>query len=209
MKLHTTIMLAAVALCVQAGAATASATATTAAPSKKDLSAALTRYLADYGQLCVGKYDWPITVMPQDAGNGERNAVQMPAMAEAGLVQVLPASDGAMVYRLTDAGRKYYWPRKINRRDGAPGQADVHDFCAGRLALDQVVRWTPPVQVGDHLESTATYTYSIAPAPWTADPRLQQVFPMIDRVIKGQHKAQLAQRLRLVEGKWEAVLAVE
>jgi hypothetical protein len=197
------LLLAATGLCTHAGAATPPA------PNPQVLGAALTRYLAEYGQLCVGKYDWPITVRPQDAGNGERNAIQMPAMAEAGLVQPLPTSDGAMTYRLTDTGRQYYWPRKVNRRDGTPGQVEVHDFCAGRLALDQVVRWTAPVQVGDHLESTATYTYSVSPAPWTAEPRLQQVFPMIDRVIKGQHKALLAQRLRFADGKWEAVLSVE
>ena len=37
-------------------------------PDKTSLGTALARYLADRGQLCVGKYDWPITVTPQDAG---------------------------------------------------------------------------------------------------------------------------------------------
>jgi hypothetical protein len=203
MNSRIAILLAAMALCGQAGATT------TPVPTNKELNAVLTRYLADNGQLCVGKYEWPITVKPEDAGNGERNAVQMPALAEAGLVQALPTSDGAMTYRLTDAGKQYYWPRKVNRRDGTPGQMDVHDFCAGRLKLDQLVRWTPPVMVGDHYEATASYTYSIAAAAWTADPRLQQVFPMIARVIKGQRNAQLTQRVRYVDGHWEAVPSVQ
>ena len=178
-------------------------------PDKKTLSKALARYLADRGQLCVGKYDWPITVTPQDAENGRRDAVQLPAMEQAGLVHATPGDDGAVTYRLSEAGSKYYWPRTVNRRDGEPGEMAMHDFCAGRLALEQVVRWTPPVQVGDHYESTATYTYTVAPAAWTADPRLQQVFPMIARVIRGQHTAQLAQRMRFAGGRWEAVTVVE
>jgi hypothetical protein len=32
---------------------------------------------------------------------------------------------------------------------------------------------------------------------------------MIARVIAGQHKARLAQRMRFVGGRWEAVTAVE
>lgn len=191
-------------------ALSANASATEApVPTTKNLSAVLKRYLAEHGQLCVGKYDWPITVTPQDAANGERNAVQLPAMVQAGLVQVLPTSDGVLTYRLTETGQRYYWPRTINRRDGTPGQMEVHDFCAGRLTLDHLVRWTQPVRVGDAYEATATYTYAVAPAAWTADPRLQQVFPMIARVIKGQHSATLAQRVRFTDGRWEAVPSVE
>lgn len=186
------------------------ATAATApVPDKKNLGTALARYLAERGQLCVGKYDWPITVNPQDAGNGDRNARQLPVMEQAGLVTGTADEAGTVTYRLSEAGLQYYWPRKVNRRDGRQGEMDVHDFCAGRLALDQVVHWTAPELVGDHYESTATYTYSIAPAAWTADPRLQRAFPMIARVIEGQHKARLAQRMRFVGGRWEAMTTVE
>lgn len=193
-----------------AGATTCHAVAAPApVPDKKTLGAALTRYLAERGQLCVGKYDWPITVNPHDAETGDRNARQLPVMAQAGLVTATTDDAGAVTYRLSETGLKYYWPRKVNRRDGGQGEIDVHDFCAGRLALDQVVHWTTPALVGDHYESTATYTYAIAPAAWTADPRLQQAFPMIARVIKGQHTARLAQRMRFAGGRWEAVTAVE
>lgn len=51
----------------------------------------------------------------------------------------------------------------------------------------------PPIS-GDYDETTA---------------RLQQVFPMITRVINGQHTAQLSQKLQFVDGRWEAVVAVE
>lgn len=199
-----TLLILAAGTCLHAGAATQQPV-----PNQKAMTAAVTRYLADRGQLCVGKYDWPITVTQKDNDNGLRNALQLPVMALAGLVEATPGDDGAVTYTLSETGRKYYWPRKVNRRDGAPGDMDVHDFCAGRLTLDKVVRWTEPVQVGDHYEATATYTYLIAPAPWTADSRLQQAFPMIDRVIKGQHTAQLAQRLRFIDGKWEPVTTVE
>jgi hypothetical protein len=192
-----------------AAAQAATATATPPVPNKTALGAALVRYLADHGELCVGKYDWPIVVTARDAENGQRNAVQLPAMEAAGLVLATPGADGAVSYALSEKGRQYYWPRRVERRDGTPGRMDVRDFCAGRLALDQVVQWTAPVLVGEHYEATATYTYAVAPAPWTAEPRLQQVFPMIARVIKGQHGARLAQRLRFVDGRWEALTAVE
>ena len=197
------LLAAAAAACAHAAAATAPV------PDKTMLGTAVTRYLAERGQLCVGKYDWPITVTPRDAENGQRNALQLPAMAQAGLVQATPGDAGAVTYTLSETGRTYYWPRKVERRDGIPGQMNVRDFCAGRLTLDQVVQWTAPVLVGAHYESTVSFTYAVAPAPWTADPRLQQVFPMIARVIKGQHGARLAQRMRFVDGRWEALARIE
>lgn len=190
----------------------ASALAGAAQPPAADqasVGSALTRYLAANGQLCVGKYDWPITVKAQDVDHGQRDAVQLPAMAEAGLVEATPGAAGAVTYALSDTGRAWYLPRQVARRDGTPGLKDVHDFCAGRLRLEHVVQWTPPVLVGDHYETTARYTYTIDAAPWTAKPRLQQVFPMIARVINGQHSAQLAQRLQFVDGRWNAVVAIE
>ena len=165
----------------------ASAIAGAAQPPAADqasVGTALTRYLSGHGQLCTGKYDWPITVKAQDVANGQRDAVQLPAMVEAGLVQATPGDEGAVTYALTDAGRSWYLPRQVPRRDGTPGEKDVHDFCAGRLRLDHVMQWTPPVLVGDHYETTARYTYSIDAAPWTTKPQMQQVFPMIARVIK-------------------------
>ena len=199
----TLLLLCLFSAFVHAGAASAPVT------DQATLRAALTRYLTAYGQLCVGKYDWPITVKAQDVDNGQRDAMQLPAMAQAGLVAATPAEEGAMRYTLTDTGRAYYWPRTVARRDGTPGVKDVHDFCAGRLQLDSVVQWTPPVLSGDHYETTARYTYAIAAAPWTANARLQQAFPMITRVIKGQHTAQLSQKLQFVDGRWDAVVAVE
>jgi len=190
----------------------ASACAGAAQPPATDqasVGTALTRYLAGNGQLCVGKYDWPITVTAQDADNGQRDAVQLPAMADAGLVQATPGDAGAVTYALSTAGRLWYLPRQVARRDGIPGIKDVHDFCAGRLRLERVVQWTPPSLVGDHYETTARYTYAIDAAPWTATARLQQVFPMIARVIKGQHSAQLAQRLQFVDGRWDAVVTID
>lgn len=196
-------LLIAAGVCAHAAAAT-----TVPQPSQKTMSAALTRYLTDHGQLCVGKYDWPITVTQQEVERGHRNALQLPAMAQAGLASATPGEDGAVTYRLSDAGQQYYWPRTLSARGNEP-EKTVHDFCAGKLKLERVLRWTPPVLSGDHYEAAATYTYSIAAAPWTANPRLQQAFPMIARVIKGQHGAELVQRMRFTNGRWDAVPSIE
>jgi len=202
MKLQIFSSLLALGLCTHAAAAPAPQ------PDSKAMGAALTRYLAENGQLCVGKYDWPITVTPREVENGHRNALQLPAIVQAGLATATPGDDGAVIYRLSGTGEQYYWPRTLGARSGEPAKA-VHDFCAGKLKLDKVVRWSAPVLAGDHYEAAATYTYSIAAAPWMADPRLQQAFPMIARVIKGQHGAELVQRMRYTGVRWEAITSIE
>jgi hypothetical protein len=77
---------------VHAAAASSSASSTKPVVDQAGMKAGLTRYLTGYGQLCVGKYDWPITVKAQDLENGQRDAVQLPAMAQAGLVTATPCA---------------------------------------------------------------------------------------------------------------------
>lgn len=205
MTSHRTTLFAStftLALCMHAQAAQ---TTHAPHPNQKILGTALVQHLAQSGQLCVGKYTWPIRITPQDVENRQRDAVQLPVMAQAGLVEATPADDGAVSYRLSAAGRRWYWPRLVTPRDGAPGKLAVQDFCAGTLKLDRLVRWTPPVLVGQHYETLATYTYTMNAAEWTADPRLLDVFPVVDQIVKGQRSAELAQRLRFVDGAWVAV----
>ncbi len=186
-----------------------------AQPGNKALHAALTRYLAQWGDLCVGKFEWPIDVAPGDAEAGSRDAVQLPVMERLGLV----ASERGMVvrkdadgvehevpvqrYSLTETGRKAYVARA--RATVTPAGATITrpgDFCVARLKLDKVTGW-------DAAQSTASYTYKVTAAQWMSDPAMRQVFPMVAYVLQGEGKLQMKQRLRRENNSWVPVLAGE
>src|ERR1700741_844748 len=89
-------------------------------PNKKMLETALTKYLAKQGDLCVGKFDWPIDISQRDVESSTRDAVQLPVMEKLGLVassseSVMRKGEGDVEtpvpvqrYVLTDAGKKFY-----------------------------------------------------------------------------------------------------
>jgi cytochrome c peroxidase len=159
-------------------------------PSYASLRPALERYLADNGELCLGKPAWPIEVTERDRLAGTRDAVQMPVLEKLGIAV---SSGGAVTrYDLTEKGRPFY-------------QAKRKDFCAGKLSLHAIVGWDAPKTVNGQLETTLTYTYTIAPADWVRDPAVQKVFPMVDRVVKGERSMQLQQVFRRTKDGWAAV----
>jgi hypothetical protein len=184
----------------------AHAAAPNAAPTEKTIGAALTRYLAERGDLCVGKFNWPIDVSDADREAGSRDAVQLPVLVQLGMADESHPTPEITRYALTRAGQRAYVTRKMESLDGR-GKPQEHDgdFCAAKLSLAKVVKWTPPLKNGDYQETTATFTYKVAPAAWIADPRAQQVFPMIARIVNGAGSMQLTQRLRLVGTRWEAL----
>ena len=184
-------------------------------PGPKALQAALTKYLAQQGDLCVGKFEWPIDVAPGDAEAGSRDAVQLPVMERLGLVSAVQGAvlrkdaEGAehevpvQRYSLTEAGRKFYVSRARTTVTPA-GQAITRpgDFCVAKLKLDKVTGW-------DAALSTASYTYKISAAEWMSDPAMRQVFPMVAYVLQGEGKLQMKQRLRRENNSWIAVPAGE
>src|SRR5471032_2446465 len=112
-------------------------------PSATDIGAALTAYLAQRGDLCLAKSQWPIDVTEREIRTGARNAVQMPVLEKLGLVTMGVAEADAMDddgvahhmkvrrYALTDAGRKSWIVRTVH---GANGKTLAQgDFCAARL----------------------------------------------------------------------------
>jgi hypothetical protein len=204
-------------------ASTIAATAVTSANAdsavdRKALERALGEHLRQRGDLCVGKFEWPIDVAAGDADAGSRDAIQLPVLEKLGLVEATAGSvvrknaDGeeqavpVRRYALTPAGRQFYVnrPRQTLTPQGErierPG-----DFCAARLGLKTLVAWTPPRQVGDVRELTATYTYTVSAPAWTGDTEVRRVFPMVAHIVDGAGKLQLKQRLRLVGKTWTAV----
>lgn len=187
-------------------------------PTRAALAAALEKYLARHGDLCLGKYDWPIDVNAHDVAIGARDALQMPVLEQLGLVSstdgqvTMLRNDGTEVpvaakrYELTKLGERFYLPRETKSvRDGQPV---VHhrDFCAGKVSVEKIVNWTPPTSNGGPVETTVSYTYKFAAAQWMHMPQARKVFPMVARIDEGQGGSlKLEQRLRLNGKEWVGV----
>ena len=184
-------------------------------PAPAGLRAALEKYLQESGNLCLGKFDWPIEVGERDRQFGTCDAVQMPILEKIGIVSssvVEKREEGAdhaatvTRYELTGAGRKYYLARETTNVS-ADGKTIVHhgDFCAGKLSLDKIVGWNKPQAPGDDRQAVVAFTYTIAAADWARRPEVQQVFPMVERIIKGERRLQLEQLFRLTKNGWVAI----
>jgi cytochrome c peroxidase len=183
------------------------------------LGTALEKHLTQTGDLCLGKFDWPVVVTANDRRGG--NAVQMPVLEKLGLVkgeniEVQAAGDGAAAavpavrYSLTDEGRRYYIPRDLTRKLSS-GRDDVHhaDLCAAKLHVDQVVSREPAGDIGENQRVTLTYTYKLDPVAWARDPDVLKVFPMVSRMIDGQRSMQLTQAFVARGGEWVALSPFE
>src|ERR1700748_2585616 len=178
--------------------------AATTGPSEKQLTQAVKAFLADHGDLCMAKYTWPRDVTPGDESTDPNDAVQLPVLERLGLVQSVdvPPPKGAAAdaqsgaptpgapttkrYSLTEKGRKYYLQKK-HTIIGPHDQVLEHnaDFCVAHLTLDKVVKWSPPEPVHNQLETIVHYTYHIKAADWMSEPDAQKVFPIVDRIIRG------------------------
>ena len=173
---------------------------------RDSFTAAVNGYLNKRGDLCLGKYDWPIEVSAQEIQAGGRNAVQLPVLEKLGVVQSIAVSSddhaqpaAALVarrYELTETGKKYYLKREGAREHPA-------DFCAAKLSLDKVVSWEVH-ENGAQSTAVVTYTYRVDAAPWAQDADAQRVFPAVARVLSGAGKAQLREAFTLTRDGWAA-----
>ena len=181
---------------------------------RANVTKAINAYLGTRGDLCLAKSSWPIDVAADEGQGGSRNGLQMPALEKLGLVAgsdvriTRTAEDGststvaARRYQLTESGKQYYLPRAAHKRASGNRFAEAdHDFCAARLSLDRVVGWETP---GGTSDAVVTYTYKIAPAPWTSDAGVRQVFPMVERIIRGAGALELKETLVRTDSGWEA-----
>lgn len=207
--------------------------ATTAGPGQKELTEAVKAFLADHGDLCMAKYTWPRDVTPGDEGTDRNDEAQLPVLERLGVVKSveIPVQSGAMAvvdaqpaalktsrprapeatrrYSLTEKGQQYYLKKKhtiIGPHD-LPTEHDA-DFCVAHLTLDKVVKWSRPEPVHDRLQTIVRYTYHIKAADWMADPDAQRVFPIVDRIIRGDGSRMMSATVVLEDGKWVPVLPV-
>jgi hypothetical protein len=209
--------------------------ANTADPSQKELTQAVQAFLADHGDLCMAKYTWPRDVTPGDESADPNDAVQLPVLERLGVVrsvevpapkETLTAANVAQSspplapqaapaeltkrYSLTEKGQRYYLKKKhtiIGPHD-LPTEHDA-DFCVAHLTLDKVVKWSPPEPVHNQLETVVRYTYHVKAADWMSEPEAQKVFPIADRIIRGDGSMMMSATVALQDGKWVPVLPVQ
>jgi hypothetical protein len=227
MKTNVWIAAAAGAVCMAAVSQ-----ATTTSPNEKQLTEAVKAFLADHGDLCMAKYTWPRDVTPGDEKTDPNDAIQLPVLERLGVVksveipapkQTSTAAAGAQSspplappaaptkrYSLTEKGRQYYLQKRhtiIGPHD-RPTEHDA-DFCVAHLTLDKVIKWSPPEPVHNELETVVRYTYHVKAADWMSEPEAQKVFPIVDRIIRGDGSLMMNATVALQDGKWVPVLPVQ
>ena len=205
-------------LLLNAGVCAAAETAPV--PAQATLTKALHEYLAVNGDLCLGKFNWPIDVSEEDFLTGTWDARQMPVLEKLNLVAAAPGKVMRKVddvdqvvqvnqYSLTAIGRIYFIPR--HSQMAAPNGDAVehdHDFCAGKVSLDKLVRWDKLSKTDAGWETTLYYTFKFAPVWWADKPETKEVFPIFSILQKGQGTLQLQQRFKLVGKNWVPITLI-
>ncbi len=226
--MKTSVWITVAAACVVGGVAEAST-----APSRPLMTQAVKQYLNEHGDLCVGKPTWPRFVTEDDRQAGSNDALQMPVLERLGLVESaevpsIPGAQGAGAeaaaasapaaatgaaagpikrYSLTAKGRQFYLQKKMTTLGAhdKPIERDA-DFCVAHLSLDKVVKWSPPEDAHGHVETLVAYTYNIKFADWMNDPEARKVFPVVDRIVRGEGKVLMTATVQAQDGKWVPVL---
>jgi hypothetical protein len=206
------------------------------APSRPVLAVAVGDYLQNHGDLCVGKFTWPRDVTDADRQAATNDAVQLPVMERLGLVRsevvqvaaskeapagaatAAPTAAAASAeqhgpvervtrYSLTAKGSQFYLRKKrtVLGLHSQPVELNA-DFCVGRLTLDKVVKWTSTQPMNGHPEWVVWYTYKISSPEWMADPQARKVFPIVDRIIRGQGRLMMTATVQDQKGSWVPVL---
>lgn len=191
-----------------------------AAAAADDLAArdAVRGYLAQHGNLCLGKMDWPVDVSELDRRARGRDALQMPVLESLGLVTSHAATamrvegvgvreEGAAVpvavtrYELTASGRQWLRPREVIAPNGPQGDRVVRreDLCVATLGLDRLTSWKTAPDA-----AIASYTYTADAAPWSHSPEFRRVFPLVAGLLDGERRDALRQRFARVDGRWVA-----
>jgi hypothetical protein len=228
MKMNVWMTVAVATACVVGGVAQA-----TAAPTRPMMTQAVKQYLNEHGDLCVGKSTWPRFVTEEDRQAGSNDALQMPVLERLGLVESteVPSIPAAQLteaqaktasasaeasgnavgpikrYTLTAKGQQFYLQKKMSALGAHDKPIERSaDFCVARLSLDKVVKWSAPEETHGHVETVVAYTYNIKSADWMNDPEARKVFPVVDRILRGERKILMTATVQAQDGKWVPVL---
>jgi len=187
------------------------------ATNRDNLTAAVNDYLAQRGNLCVAKYDWPIAVTAADRQARSLDAQQMPYLETLGLVTGRDTSvarkgvDGvastvpAREYALSETGQKYYLHVPVVVATATQHVTHPADLCVAKLALDRVFGWEKPQTINGRTVSSVLFSYQIVdPAPWMKTEDARRAFPTAIRAIDNAGTLQLRLGVHLTPDGWVA-----
>ena len=173
--------------------------------SRANFTVALDEFLAQRGHLCLGKYEWPITV-PADARSPD--ARQLPVLEKLGLVTGKnvrsPGGAVAREYSLTEEGQKYYLHEPVVIRTTTVNVTHPADFCVATLTRDRLLGWESPRTRDGRTTTSLLFTYHIAPAAWARSPEVRQAFPALQRAVEGEGTMQLRLGVHQEKYGWKA-----
>lgn len=183
------------------------------AANTENFTRALDAYLAERGELCVGKTEWPIDVSAREAELGTRDAKQLPVLERLGLVSATDAvarrkdedrtyDVPVRRYELTPAGHAYFHARSVRNASGKVVPSS--DLCVAKLTLDQLKSSHVTTDAKGQRSAVLWYTYHATPAPWASDPEVGRVFPAVARVLHGAGKDELREEVTLTPAGWVA-----
>jgi hypothetical protein len=183
------------------------------------LTKGIESYLAQRGDVCIARQDWPVDLTEDDRAARTRDAVQMPVLERSGVVEGhritvrATRDDGQTVlvpvtrYELTERGQQSYIDRSTRRPVAPNAHRGVQaDLCVARVSLDKVTRWDAAPPSSDHQPSSVvvSYTYKVDAVAWMRDPETLRAFPAIARLIAGAGTAELKEGLVLTPAGWIA-----
>ncbi len=184
-------------------------------PNAANFTAAINRYLASHGQICISVgSQFPIDV-PVSRQSGQNEAVaKLTALENARLVNATDTT--AVIQSLANSlSLSPHKPEPVRRYTvSAEGQKYLQTvmtdfgktagFCYGQKQVDSIVKWTEPMTAGASTQTEVTYTYKIANlSPWAARPDIRGAFPDIDTVMRGVSRLPQITGLQLADKGWE------
>jgi hypothetical protein len=123
-------------------------------------------------------------------------------LEKAGLITKPSAS--AKIYKLTELGKKYSTPTKIQR----PFQ-DVKSglkFCYGKIKPNKVINWDNPNPSASSQSTIVTFKYEISDlADWAKSQSIRKSYSQVDKVIEFQNQKEIKQGLKITKNGWEVL----
>lgn len=185
---------------------------------KKIFGAAVSKYLAKEGDLCLQLTQWPVDLNEAAFRLNTEDAQTMPALEAIGIVsskdididhdKTLREDSTAQRtkikrYTLTTAGNRFFLKKEITV-PGSSAKMMGRDICYGKKSLDKVVKWEGPTQYADTQEVRVKYLYKIDNlADWAQTPVFQAAFPYSADIIQGAGKKEDQHTLKLTDLGWE------
>ncbi|XHS78729.1 cytochrome-c peroxidase [Burkholderiaceae bacterium UC74_6] len=172
------------------------------------MAPALDRFLAERGDVCMAKADWPIDVNARDVAARTRNALQLPVLERQGLVS---AKDGYVDWRdderqaVERVPTRRYELTAAGQQAMKPAKGGKPDLCAGRLEAERIV------SVSETGEGRASvhFLYRFKAESWVQNDEVRRVFPMVDALLRGQGSMEMQQGFHVEGAAWVADSTVE